>query len=88
MNLSDEEGNQMTEYIVGTHMDDLSQIYNGRVFIKGSANMKNIFVSSLLTPDNMNEDAQQIIVNNIPFNLLDLQHQYWFKTTDQVRKRI
>lgn len=84
MNLSDEEGNDMTEHIVGTHMEDLSQIYNGHVFIRGSANMKNIFMSSLLNPATENEDAPQIILNNIPFDLLNLQQQYWFKTNDQV----
>lgn len=75
----------MTEYIVGTHMDDLSQIYNGRVSIKGTGNMKNIFVSSLLPVTN-SEDTQQLIqINNIPFDLLNLHQQYWFKSTDQVQ---
>lgn len=86
LKLSDKEGNDMTEHIVGTHMDDLSQIYNGRVSIKGSAKMKNFLVSNLL-PETINEDPQQpnqIIINNMPFDLPNLHQQYWFKTTDQV----
>lgn len=88
MKLSDKEGNEMTEYIVGTHIDDLSQIYNGRVLIKGTGSMKDILVSSLL-PATINEDPQQliqsqIVINSIPFDLLNLHQQYWFKTIDQV----
>lgn len=88
LKLSDKEGNDMTEHIVGTHMDDLSQIYNGRISIKGSAKIKNILVSNLL-PETIDEDPQQliqsqIIINNMPFDLPNLHQQYWFKTTDQV----
>lgn len=90
MKLSDKESNDMTDYIVGTHMDDLSQIYNGRVSIKGTANIKNIFVSSLLPETNYENPQQliqsQIIINTIPFDLLNLHQQYWYKTTDQVLK--
>lgn len=92
MKLSDKEGNDMTEYIVGIHMDDLLQIYNGRVSIKGTANMKNILLSSILPVTN-NEDSQQlvqsqIVINNLPFDLFNVQQQYWLKNTDQVKSLI
>lgn len=86
MKLSDEEGSDMTEYIVGTHMDDLSQIYNGRVSIKGSASIENVLV--LKNEDNIFQqqiNSSQIILNNMSFDLLNLQQQYWVKTTDQVQ---
>lgn len=44
--LSDDEGENMTEHIVGTHMDDLTQIYNGKVIIKSSVDVTNIFSSA------------------------------------------
>lgn len=89
LKLSDKEGNDMTEHIVGTNMDDLSQIYNGHISIRGSAKMKNILLSSISSALN-NQDPQQpvqsqIIINNTPFDLLNLPQAYWFKTTDQVR---
>lgn len=87
LKLSDKEGNDMTEHIVGTQMDDLSQIYNGRVLIKGSAKMMNILVFN--RQETNNDDPQQliqsqIVINNIQFDLLNLHQQYWYKATDQV----
>lgn len=46
MKLSDDEGEHMTEHIVGTHMDDLTQIYNGKLIIKGSVDVTNIYSSA------------------------------------------
>lgn len=73
MRLSDNEGIKITESIVGSHLDDFIQIYNGRILIKGGLNIKNIFVD------------EKIIVNNIKF---DLFNQYWLKNIDQVNKII
>lgn len=84
LKLSDKEGNDMTEHIVGTHMDDLSQIYNGRISIKGSAKMNNILVPASNNDDPQQSIQSQIVINNTPLDLLHLQQQYWFKTTDQV----
>lgn len=87
--LSDKEGSNMTEYIVGTHMDDFIQIYNGRVSIKGVTNIENIFVSAPLQPS-IDEDLyqstlSQILINSIPFDPINLNKQYWFKSIDQVQ---
>lgn len=84
LQLSDKEGNDMTEHIVGTHMDDLSQIYNGRISIKGSAKVKNMLVPAPNNEDPQQSIQSQVIIANTPFDLLNLQHQYWSKTTDQV----
>lgn len=81
----------MTDHIVhhtvGTHIDDLSQIYNGRVSIKGSVKLKNIsFLPVMNNEDSQQMSQSQIVINNTPFDLLSLHQQYWFKTIDQVFK--
>lgn len=72
MKLSDDEGEDMTEHIVGTHMDDLTQIYNGRVLIKGSVDTNNIFLSNIkevLLPNNtqieVTNDENSHILENV-----------------------
>lgn len=44
LKLSDDEGENMTENIVGAH-EDLIQIYSGRISIKGSVSINNVSVS-------------------------------------------
>lgn len=85
MQLSEEEGNNMTDYIVGTHMDDFIQIYNGRVLIRGPTNMRNIFVPPIMNEDSQQTKESQIIMNNNAFNFFNLHQQYWYKSIDQVQ---
>ncbi|XP_055324263.1 uncharacterized protein LOC129578933 [Sitodiplosis mosellana] len=89
LKLSDDEGESMTEHIVGTHMDDLTQIYNGRVRIKGSANVNNIYISQ--DPSQFAENpigVSQLRVNGIQFDLLNISQQYWMKTVNQDIKHV
>lgn len=100
MKLSDDERDNITEHVVGTHMDDLTQIYNRRTIIKGSVNILHALVSN--KQDSFFEDTvqfrpivnekesvekvtgSQIVVNGMPFDLLDINQQYWMKNVDQV----
>lgn len=99
MKLSDSEGESITtQYIVGTHMDDLMQIYNGRTIIRGSVNIVHLLNTqeeSLLKNNQdfyVNEPASfgekissgKIIVNGNSFVLSDLTLRYWMKNIDQV----
>lgn len=101
MKLSDNEGEDMTEHIVGTHMDDLTQIYNGHVVIKGTTNINNIFVFD--TPKNLESQGSRddslfnealstdqseptgIIIDGINLVWRNINHLYWSKTLSQVR---
>lgn len=83
LKLSDDEGDSMTEHIVGTHMDDLTQIYNGKVRIKGSADVKNIFMSQ----DNPAIE-NHVHVNGVKFELMNVSQQYWMKQINQVNMHI
>lgn len=96
LKLADDESDTLTHHIIGTNMDDLTQIYNGHVIIRGSATFDNAFVSS--TSDNlfmqpihnsnkestpkMNEAIVQ--VNGVLFRLPHVAHEFWMKSVDQV----
>lgn len=96
LTLSNDEGDDLTQHIIGTHIDDLTQIYNGHVTIRGSVTFDNVLVSS--TGDNffsqpfhdtgpvpaaqVNEAVVQ--VNGLPFDILKVPHQFWMKNVDQV----
>lgn len=71
----------MTEHIIGTHISDLIQIYNGRISIQGSVNFNTV---SLISTSDANESKRPIIINNLSFDLPHLKEQYWMKTLDQV----
>lgn len=74
LRLSDDEGESMTERIVGTHIDDLTQIYNGKIRIKGSAEIDKIYV----------DQEEQVHVNDIRLEITQLSQQYWMKKLNQV----
>ncbi|XP_031638196.1 uncharacterized protein LOC116350528 [Contarinia nasturtii] len=80
LHLSDDESEHITDHIVGTHLDDLVQIYHGRVLVRGSVNTNNISVSN---PDQEETIRSQILINGILFDLPHLSHQYWMKTVNQ-----
>lgn len=86
----------MTQHIVGTRMEDLSQIYNGRIVIKGSLSLQNVQLLSnaddqsspfapIVSDPNIVQPNAQIIVGGIPFDLQDIPRHYWMKSLDQVR---
>lgn len=98
--LSDSEGETMTQHIVGTRLEDLTQIYNGRVVIKGSLSLQNVVVSSnddnlfslkrlevgeLPTVSPQKLETMNVVVDGIPFDLANVTKQYWMKSLDQVQ---
>lgn len=100
MKLSDDEKENITEHVVGTNMDDLTQIYNGRAIIKGSVNINHVlifhnhdqFIDKPIQFDpDVNQDVfteeiveNKIIVNGMNFDLLNISQQFWMKNIDQV----
>lgn len=94
LQLSDKEGEEMTQHIVGTRMGDLSQIYNGRIVIKGSLSLQNVIVTnaydnfSPLAPIESDPSAvtppAKIIIDGNPFDLRSVSQRYWMKSLDQV----
>lgn len=76
-------------------MEDLSQIYNGRIIIKGSLSLQNV---QLPSPDNSAspfapiemypgiaiQPSAQILIDGAPFDLRSIPQRYWMKSLDQV----
>lgn len=94
--LSDDVDDDLTQHIIGTHMDDLTQIYSSHITIRGSATFNNALLSS--TSDNffsqpihdsknvsMLSNNAIIQVDGIPFELLQVPHIFWMKSIDQVK---
>lgn len=99
LQLADREDGEMTEHIIGTHLKDLTQIYNQHVTIRGSLTLINVSVSSIhdnfFSPPldfNVKEetntipakDEAVIVVAGIPFQLANVSQDYWMKSVDQV----
>ncbi len=61
-------------HIVGTRVEDLSQIYNGKVIIKGSLKLTNV---------RMEDPKASMFINEQRFGLNIADH-FWMKTIDQV----
>lgn len=83
LTLSEKENPKISHHIVGTKLEDLSQIYNGKVYIKGSLKLKNI----ALTPssdDDPGQILQNVYVGGTPFDINRLPELYWVKNIDQV----
>lgn len=82
----------MTQNIVGTRVEDLSQIYNGRISIRGTLSLKNVVSDiSLMQPmdetqvDESSQQATKITVSGQTFDLPSIRDSFWMKTIDQVR---
>lgn len=87
LTLSEREDAKISRHIVGTRMDDLSQIYNGRVIIRGSLKMDNVVISSTVGSFDaaIEENAfQNVFVNGHAFDVTKLHEKYWMKSVDQV----
>lgn len=94
LQLSDKEGEEMTQHIVGTRMEDLSQIYNGRIIIRGSLSLQNVQLPNaednaspfapIETDPSLAEPPAQIYIDGTPFDLRSIPLRYWMKTLDQV----
>lgn len=86
LTLSEREDTKISRHIVGTRMDDLSQIYNGRVVIRGSLTVDNAVMSPIVgtfdasSPDLFND----IIIAGQPFDVPKLHEKYWMKNVNQV----
>lgn len=76
LTLADSENDEfITKHIVGTKVEDLSQVYNGKVVIKGSLRLSNVILDSPKT---------NLVVNNEQFRL-NVAESFWMKSVDQVR---
>lgn len=84
----------MTQHIVGTRMEDLSQIYNGRIVIKGSLSLQNVQLPSadgnaspfapIEVYPGITQPPAQILIDGAPFDLQSIPQRYWMKSLDQV----
>lgn len=93
--MSDKESDEMTQHIVGTRLEDFSQIYNGRIVIKGSLSLQNVQLSNvddhssplapIETDPSMALPPAQILIDGTPFDLHSVPQKYWMKSLDQVR---
>lgn len=93
--LSESEGEEFTQHIVGTRLEDLTQIYNGRIVIKGSLSLNHVQVSANgdnFFTDPIHENPQEqnavqlpnIVVNNVTFDMANVIQSFWMKSFDQV----
>lgn len=78
LQLSDKEGEEMTQHIVGTRTEDLMQIYSGRIVIKGTLSLQNVQFSDAAA------NRSALVVDGTPFDLFSVHDQYWMKSIDQV----
>lgn len=69
-----ESDNNFGRHIVGTRLEDLSQIYSGKVTINGTLRLTNVIFDR--------PRKVQIIVNEQKF-ALNVANQYWMKSIDQ-----
>lgn len=69
-----EDDEFITKHIVGTRVEDLSQLYNGKVVIKGSLRLSNVLLAGPKT---------NIFVNDQRFRL-NVAESFWMKSVDQV----
>lgn len=83
LTLSEREDVKISRHIVGTRMDDLSQIYNGRVLIRGSLKVGNATVGNFDATAQENP-FQNVLINGQTFDVTKLHQKYWMKTVDQV----
>lgn len=67
----------ITRHIVGTRIEDLSQIYSGTITIRGSLKLNNLFLDNLNTKFIVNSDMQNI------FNPSSIQNMFWMKGVNQ-----
>lgn len=85
----------MTQHIVGTRTEDLSQIYNGRIIIKGSLSLEKVqlvsaggdlspFAPIESDPNGGAVPSPQILIDGTPFDLRAVPQRYWMKSLDQV----
>lgn len=74
---NDENDEFITKHIVGTRVEDLSQVYNGKVIIKGSLKLSNVILENPKTSMFINEER---------FGLNIAEH-FWMKSVDQVVTR-
>lgn len=95
LQLADSEGEDMTQHIIGTRIEDLTQIYNGKIRIRGSLSLKNVLSDvSLMEPipfdDEINDEPKlnqrpvNIFVNENFFDPSTFPQQFWMKSVDQV----
>lgn len=75
LNLADNENDDIARHIVGTKIEDLSQIYTGKVIIRGSLTVSNIILDR--------PKKTFIYVGKQPF-YLNVFDYYWMKSIDQV----
>lgn len=74
-NLTLSEDETMTaRHIVGTGLEDLSQVYNGKVVIKGSLKLNRVHL----------ERPKTAIFSKLGLFDLNIADQYWMKSVDQV----
>lgn len=83
----------MTHNIVGTKSEDLTQIYNGRIIIRGTLSLKNVVNDlSLMQPieeervgSSWADQPTDVVVSGQPFNSSAVRDQFWMISVDQVR---
>lgn len=72
LTLADGDESPAARHVVGTQLEDLSQVYSGKVTIRGSLRLENVFL----------EHPNIVSVGGQPLQM-DVQSQYWMKSTDQ-----
>lgn len=70
-----ESDSAFARHIVGTRLEDLSQIYSGKVTINGTLQLADVILDR--------PRKSSIFVNGLHFALLDVSKHFWMKHTDQ-----
>jgi hypothetical protein len=70
----EEHSDLLARHIIGTRIDDLSQLYTGKVIINGTLTLQNL---------QMAENKSRILVDNRQFDI-GIADKYWMKSINQV----
>lgn len=81
LSLFDGEDDEMTRHVIGTQLEDLAQIYTGKVTIRGSLRVNRVTLDRPNRMTNVNVNGNDFVVDAI-------QSNYWMKSMDQVRSGI
>lgn len=68
------EDQHFTKHVLGTKVEDFSQIYSGRVYLKGSLKLKQL---------NLENQKSQLVLNGFTASP-DVQNHFWMKRVEQV----
>jgi hypothetical protein len=77
--VEEEPSEHLARHIIGTRIEDLTQLYTGKVVIKGSLTLQHLHSSEKV-------NRTRLVVDQRPFSMR-IPEQFWMKSINQVSSR-